>query len=125
MPNRRTRSISDASSVGNIWWRRVSMMDCAAAGSAMCILPCRRGCRERRARGEVWLSSQSHPEKLGVAGLDLLALGLDRRGIAADQLDGGEWRAPGLRLDLRVRRMAVRVDEDLLPVRRAQEGIEE
>ena len=27
MPNRRTRSISAGSRVGNIWWRRVSMID--------------------------------------------------------------------------------------------------
>ena len=27
-PNRRTRSISAGSRVGNIWWRRVSMIDC-------------------------------------------------------------------------------------------------
>src|SRR6516225_8462939 len=56
LPKRRTRSISVVSRTGNIWWRRVSMIDCGAAGMTSGLLarmsPIKRPLRPTAGRNE-------------------------------------------------------------------------
>src|SRR6266496_2212587 len=73
-----------------------------------------------------WRGPASHPEDLGVARLDRLALGLHLRGIGLEQFQAGKRDVLALLLDLSVKG-AVRkdVDQHLLGIRAEEEALEQ
>src|SRR5229473_5445281 len=79
--------------------------------------------RQRRASARC---NRSHPEKLGVARLDLLALRQHRGGIRLEQFQRGQRRVAGLFLDLRMKRaMREIIDQQLLSLRTKKEALEQ
>src|SRR6266446_8426283 len=79
--------------------------------------------RRRRASARC---NRSHPEKLGVARLDLLALRQHRGGIRLEQFQRGQRRMAGLFLDLRMERaMREIIDQQLLSLHTKEETLEQ
>src|SRR5262249_51256334 len=85
-------AVDDQTAGAGIWWRKIT-------GRIQ-------GCRIQRGYLRVRLTETSlpasHPEKLGIACLDLFALRLHRRRIALQKLDVGQRRASLLLLHERM-----------------------